>query len=135
MPVKVLAVLVALLFLACSQAEAPPEVEIVRVPVYIEVIEEVLVEVEVPVEVLVEVEVPVAPTNCPPASEVDWLVANLEWGRAAHLHWSELLADNPPEEGSVLQMAVVDAAQQLTFVAMYDRRLNVTLQFQQVCSP
>ena len=132
--VKVFAVLLAVLLLACSQAEP----EIVRVPVVreISVVTEIPVEVvrEVPVEVEVIVEVPVAPPGCPLASEVDWLIWSLEDARAMHLVWADYLADHPPEEGSLLKRVVDSREMQLEKVAAYDRRLSITRQLQRACA-
>ncbi|KKN10948.1 hypothetical protein LCGC14_1031280, partial [marine sediment metagenome] len=71
------------MFLVFGQSE--PETVVVTERVVKEVLVEVIV--EVPVEVIEEivVEVPVTPANCPPSSEVDWLVWSLEDARAMHL--------------------------------------------------
>ncbi len=137
MLVKAFAVSLAILFLACSQAE--PEIEIIRVPVEVPVVIEVPVEVikEVPVEVVkevpVEVIVEVAPSNCPPASEVDWLIWSLEDARAMHQAWANYLIDNSLGEG-LIENAIGSRDEQLAKVAAYDRRLNIVRQLQQVCA-
>ena len=122
----------AVLFLACSQAQ--PETEIFRIPV--EVIREVPVVTEVVKEVPVITEVPVevAPPNCPPASEVDWLIWSLEDARAMHLAWADYLADHPLEEGTMLWKSVESAEMQLSKVAAYDRRLSIVGQLQRACT-
>ena len=138
MLVKAFVISFVILLLACSQTEAQPETEIIRIPVVTEVpvvtvvIKEVPVVTEVPVEVIVEV--PVAPSSCPVASEIDWLITSLEQGRLSHQQWSDLLLNDPPEEGSSLKRAVVNREKQLAFVAMYDRRLSIVRQLQQVCA-
>ena len=137
MLVKAFALSLAILFLACSQAK--PEIEIIRVPVEVPVVIEVPVEVikEVPVEVVkevpVEVIVEVAPSNCPPASEVDWLIWSLEDARAMHQAWANYLIDNLLGEG-LIENAIGSRDEQLSKVAAYDRRLNIVRQLQQVCA-
>ena len=131
--VKVFAVTLAVLFLACSQAEP----EIIRIPVEVPVVTEVPVEVikEVPVEVVkeVSVEVIVAPPGCPLASEVDWLIWSLEDARAMHQAWADYLLDNPLGEG-LIENAIGSKDEQLSKVAAYDRRLNIVRQLQQACA-
>lgn len=124
-----------LLFLACSKPDVITDV-IVREKVVVkevEVLVEVPVEVVKEVEVIREIEVFVPLADCPPVSEVDWLIENLEYGRWTHQHWSEVLRDNPPEEGSMLYTAVVSSEAQLEIVAVYDRRLSVVRHLQRVC--
>jgi hypothetical protein len=121
------------LYLACDEAEPPPIVTnwVVR---EVEVTREVPVEVlvEVPVEVIVEV--PVAPANCPPAPEVDWLIWSLEDARAMHQAWANYLRDNPLSEGSgLIENAVGSSEEQLEKVAAYDRRLSIVRQLKEVC--
>jgi len=140
MLVKAFVVSFAILLLACSQTEAQPETEIIRIPVITEVVKEVPVitevikEVPVVTEVEVIVEVPVAPPNCPPASAVDWLINGLEEARAMHQAWADFLLNNPAEEGSMLEKAVGNRDSQFSIVEMYDRRLNITRQLQQACA-
>jgi hypothetical protein len=135
MLVKALAISLAILLLACSQAEP----EIIRVPIEVPVVTEVSVEVvrevlvEVPVEVVVEV--PVAPLDCPPAPEVDWLIWSLEDARAMHQAWADYLFDNPlATDAGLIENAVGSADEQFSKVAAYDRRLSIVRQFQQVCA-
>ena len=134
MLVKALAVSLAVLFLACSQTEK--EIEIVRIPVVTEVVKEVPVVTEVPVLAITEVPVEVIVTSpdCPPASEVDWLIWSLEDARAMHLVWADYLADHPPEEGSLLKRVVDSREMQLEKVAAYDRRLGIVRQLQRACA-
>ncbi len=123
----------ALLFLACDSAE-PPLVVTDWVVVEVEVVKEVPVEilVEVPVEVIVEV--PIAPANCPPTSEVDWLTWSLEDARAMHQAWADFLRDNPLADGAgLIRNAVGSQAEQLSKVAAYDRRLGIVEQLKEVC--
>jgi len=120
----------ALLFLACDQPE--PDIVVREVPV--EVIKEVLVEVmvEVPVEVPVFIEAP--PLDCPPASEVDWLIWSLEDARAMHQAWANYLRDNPlAKDSGLIENAVDSQAEQLEKVAAYDRRLSIVRQLKEVC--
>ena len=91
---------------------------------------------EVSVEVIKEivVEVPVAPTDCPPASEVIWLVWSLEDARAMHIAWANHLRDNPLLEGAgLIKNAVGSSEEQFAIVTLYDRRLTIVRQLQQVC--
>ena len=134
MLVKAFAISLAILFLACSQAEPAVkiETEIIRVPVVIEVVKEVPVVTEVPVEVIVEA--PVALPNCPPASDVDWLIWSLEDARAMHQAWADYLLDNPPEKGTMLWKSVESSEAQLEKVAAYDRRLAIVRQLQLACA-
>lgn len=121
----------ALLFLACDNTEPAVTDWVVR---EVEVIKEVPVEVivEVPVEVIVEV--PVAPANCPPSSEVDWLIWSLEDARDMHQAWADFLRDNPLADGSgLIRNAVGSQAEQLSLIAVYDRRLGIVSQFMEVC--
>jgi hypothetical protein len=137
MLVKAFVIPFVILLLACSQTEVPPETEIIRivteveVPVITVVIKEVPVVTKVPVEVIVEV--PVALVGCPVASEIDWLIMGLEEARTMHQAWADYLLNNPPEEGSLLKQAVDSNTSQLAIVAMYDRRLSIVRQLQQVC--
>ncbi len=141
MLVKAFALSLAILFLACSQAK--PEIEIIRVPVEVpvvievpvvtEVVKEVPVVTEVIIEVPVEVIVEAAPSNCPPASEVDWLIWSLEDARAMHQAWANYLIDNLLGEG-LIENAIGSRDEQLSKVAAYDRRLNIVRQLQQVCA-
>ena len=141
--VKVFAVALAALLLACSRAE--PETEIIRIPVEVEVpvvtevAKEVPVITEVPVEVPVVTEViveaPVALPNCPPASEVDWLIWSMEDARAMHQAWANYLRDNPLVEGAgLIENAMGSQSEQLSKVAAYDRRLSIVRQLQQACA-
>ena len=138
MLVKAFVIPFVILLLACSQTEAQPETEIIRIPVVTEVpvvtvvIKEVPVVTEVPVEVIVEV--PVAPLGCPVASEIDWLIESLEEARVMHQAWADYLLGNPPEEDRLLKQAVDSNTSQLAIVAMYDRRLSIIRQLQQVCA-
>jgi hypothetical protein len=133
--VKVFAVSLAVLLLACSQAK--PETEIIRMPIEVPVVTEVPVEVikEVLVEVVKEVpvEVIVAPPGCPPASEVDWLIWSLEDARAMHQAWANYLLDNLLGEG-LIENAIGSRDEQLSKVAAYDRRLGIVRQLQQACA-
>lgn len=126
-----------LLLLACNQPEPEAVVVTDRVVQEVEVIKEVTVEVpvEVPVEVIREVvvEVPVAPANCPPASEITWLIENMEHARWMHQKWADYFSDFTPEGGSLLADAMGDRDAQLRAVAIYDHRLAVARQLQQVC--
>ncbi|KKM78138.1 hypothetical protein LCGC14_1363020 [marine sediment metagenome] len=127
----------ALLFLACDSAEPVVTNWVVR-EVVREVPVEVIVEVpvEVPVEVIEEivVEVPVAPANCPPSSEVDWLIWSLEDARAMHQAWADFLHDNPLADGSgLIENAVGSSEEQLEMVATYDRRLSIVAQLKEAC--
>ncbi len=124
----------ALLFLACDQPEPDIVVREVQVEVPVEVIKEVLVEVmvEVPVEVPVFIEA--LPLDCPPVSEVDWLIWSLEDARAMHIAWANHLRDNPLADGSgLIENAVGSSEEQLAIVALYNRRLTIVRQLQQVC--
>ena len=119
----------ALLFLACDSAEPTVTNWVVR-----EVIREVPVEVivEVPVEVVVEI--PVTPANCPPSSEVDWLVWSLEDARAMHQAWANYLRDNPLVDGSgLIKNAVGSSEEQFEKVVAYDRRLSIVAQLKEAC--
>ena len=122
----------ALLFLACDQPEPDIVVREVQVEVLVEVPVEVIKEVlvEVPVEVLIEA----PPLDCPPVSEVDWLIWSLEDARAMHLAWANYLRDSPLVEGSgLIENAVGSSEEQLLKVAAYDRGLNIVRHLQQVC--
>jgi hypothetical protein len=129
--VKVFAVSLAVLLLACSQAK--PETEIIRIPVVTEVVKEVPVVTEVPVITEVPVEVIVAPPGCPPTPEVDWLIWSLEDARAMHQAWADYLLDNPLGEG-LIENAIGSRDEQLSKVAAYDRRLGIVQQLQQACA-
>ena len=121
----------ALLFLACDQPAPDIVVREVQVEVLVEVPVEVIKEVmvEVPVEVLIE-----APLDCPPVSEVDWLIWSLEDARAMHQAWADFLRDNPLVEGSgLIENAVGSSEEQLSLVAAYDRRLNIVAQLKEAC--
>jgi hypothetical protein len=133
MLVKAFAISLAILFLACSQTEPAVkiETEIIRVPVVIEVVKEIPIITEIPIEVIVEV--PVAPLDCPPASEVDWLIWSLEDARAMHQAWADYLLDNPLGEG-LIENAIGSRDEQLSKIAVYDRRLGIVRQFQRACA-
>ena len=119
----------ALLFLACDSAEPVVTNWVVR---EIEVVREV--PVEVIVEVPVVVEIPVAPANCPPSSEVDWLIWSLEDARAMHLAWANYLRDNPLVDGSgLIENAVGSSEEQFEKVVAYDRRLSIVAQLKEAC--
>ena len=121
----------ALLFLACDQPETDIVVREVQVEVLVEVPVEVIKEVivEVPVEVLIE-----APLDCPPVSEVDWLIWSLEDARTMHVAWANHLRDNPLAYGSgLIENAVGSSEEQFAIVTLYNRRLTIVRQLQQVC--
>jgi len=120
----------ALLFLACDQPEPDIVVREVQVEVLVEVPVEVIKEVLVEVPVLIEA----PPLDCPPVSEVDWLIWSLEDARAMHLAWANYLRDSPLVEGSgLIENAVGSSEEQLLKVAAYDRGLNIVRHLQQVC--